>query len=122
MALRRGRVFYQCTRCRLNQHLDYAEGELITEVLPCPRRDCDGSLVRVSNPWVKPIEKPPLGLKPREIWEEEQMEQRMATILNAITRFAKASCIIPVAWLEELNSLIERRNRRVLNVDDATSD
>jgi len=48
------------------------------------------------------IMKPPLGLKPRYIQEE----QRLAEIISAIERYCKAKVEIPLVWIDEYNDLV----------------
>lgn len=55
--------------------------------------------------------KPPLGLTPKNIWEEQMQEQRRKDIHAAIQRYIEVGKDIPNDWLEELielnNVLIE---------------
>lgn len=44
------------------------------------------------------MEKPPLGLKPRYICENE----RITEILEAMLRYAKSASPIPEVWIQEL--------------------
>lgn len=53
-----------------------------------------------------PIPKPPLGLKPRQIHEDERLEQ----IDAAIVRYLHDDKVVPLEWLEERNELINRRS------------
>lgn len=48
-----------------------------------------------------PIEKPPLGIKPKIFWEEE----RRRDLIEAILRYAKARHAIPHQWIKELIDL-----------------
>lgn len=50
-----------------------------------------------------PIEKPPLGLKPKYIW----VEHRTAEIQAAVSRFLEVRSEIPLDWIEELNEHIK---------------
>lgn len=52
------------------------------------------------------IEKPPLGLKPEHIWNEDRLQQ----IIGALNRYAESGRDLPIAWLEEL----QRRLTEVL--------
>lgn len=49
--------------------------------------------------WQEP--KPPLGLRPKNIW----MLERIAEIREAMARYAKAGKDIPSAWMVELLEL-----------------
>jgi len=49
--------------------------------------------------------KPPLGIKPREIHEEERCKE----LISAMARYFNAGILIPLAWTEELLELLERR-------------
>lgn len=50
-------------------------------------------------------EKPPLGVKPRFVWEEECRQQRIVDLRNAMNRFIKAKRDIPYLWVVELDEL-----------------
>lgn len=50
------------------------------------------------------LEKPPLGLMPRKLWEE----QRLTAIAQAMERYNLAHTPIPDEWHEELNELTQR--------------
>lgn len=50
------------------------------------------------------IKKPPLGLKPRFLIEEE----RILEIRSAILRYIDDKFPIPIAWIEEYNELAKR--------------
>lgn len=45
---------------------------------------------------------PPLGIMPRQIWEEKVVRERVAALLDAIERYSKAGQPIPIEWVEEL--------------------
>lgn len=49
-------------------------------------------------------EKPPLGLKPRRIHDEERVNE----LANAIHRYVNNVKEIPIEWIEEYNELIEK--------------
>lgn len=63
-------------------------------------------------------EKPPLGLRPRWLVDEQRLEE----IIEAVIRYIYAGFPIPIEWAEELNELTIRRNQRKqkekLNVDE----
>lgn len=44
------------------------------------------------------MEKPPIGIMPKEIWET----QRIGDILDAMERYSQANQPIPIAWVSEL--------------------
>lgn len=48
--------------------------------------------------------KPPIGLKPRFIHDEERLVQ----VRSAIDRYMKANMRVPVEWIEEHNELTGR--------------
>jgi len=50
------------------------------------------------------IKKPPLGLKPRYLVEEE----RILEISSAILRYVNCNYEIPIEWVEEYNELVGR--------------
>ena len=47
----------------------------------------------------EPIEKPPIGIIPEWLWEE----QRLSEIHNAVTRYREAGKEIPQQWEDEIN-------------------
>lgn len=49
--------------------------------------------------------KPPLGLMPRNIWEQCQREERLRDVREAIVRYLDAELAINPAWLHEYNEL-----------------
>lgn len=49
--------------------------------------------------------KPPLGLTPKSIWEEQMQHQRRQDIHAAMQRYIEAGKEIPNEWLEELMGL-----------------
>ena len=46
--------------------------------------------------------KPPLGLTPKKIWQEERLEQVSA----AVQRYYEAGLEIPLDWIVEYNELV----------------
>ncbi|MCD8308452.1 MAG: hypothetical protein LUD19_01260 [Clostridia bacterium] len=54
----------------------------------------------------KEPEKPPLGLRPKFVVDE----QRRAEIIAAIQRYGEAGKAIPQEWIDEYNSLCEVKN------------
>lgn len=56
------------------------------------------------------IEKPPLGIMPRYIWDESRLTQ----LEQAIERRIVKVNTIPIEWIEERNELIERLYKRGL--------
>lgn len=63
---------------------------------------------------MKPIKRPPLGLAPKWIRDE----QRLWEIQAAIVRYYEAEMPIPIEWVEEYNQLITERNEREANRSD----
>ena len=55
---------------------------------------------------VGPREKPPLGVNPRKLWDE----QRLCELSGAVNRYLDARYQVPEAWLLELEEL-SRRHR-----------
>lgn len=53
----------------------------------------------------KGYEKPPLGLTPRFIRDEQRIDE----IVSAIERYITARKEIPSAWIEEYNELVKRK-------------
>lgn len=51
-----------------------------------------------------PAAKPPLGLMPRKLWEE----QRLIAVAQAMERYNAANMTIPNEWHEELHDLTQR--------------
>lgn len=48
------------------------------------------------------VQPPPLGIKPRNLW----LEDRLNDINAAIARYIEADSIIPFEWIEERNELL----------------
>ncbi|WP_038692892.1 hypothetical protein [Paenibacillus stellifer] len=55
------------------------------------------------------IPKPPIGLRPRFVWEYERIKE----ISAAIRRCASANHNIPTDWIEEYNELIDRQREAI---------
>lgn len=55
-------------------------------------------------------EKPPIGVKPRFLAEEEYRQRRIMLILFAIERYTKRCIEIPIVWVEEYNEYIKKQN------------
>lgn len=51
--------------------------------------------------------RPPLGLRPRFVHEEE----RMAEIYAAVVRYMDAGICVPTEWIAEYNELAKRRTK-----------
>lgn len=56
-------------------------------------------------------ERPPLGLKPRNVHNQ----QRIQEIVAAIGRYTDANKPIPSEWIEEYNDLVNKENKQCLN-------
>ncbi len=50
---------------------------------------------------------PPLGVMPRNLWEERVREERIGDLKGAITRYLEANWPIKVEWVQELNKYAE---------------
>ena len=48
------------------------------------------------------MEKPPIGIKPRELWWAWVLNIRMRELLAAMERYCAASKKIPQEWIDEL--------------------
>lgn len=48
--------------------------------------------------------KPPLGLKPRKIHDQDRMNE----IISAVERYSKASMPIPKEWTDELRDIVNQ--------------
>ena len=53
------------------------------------------------------MNKPPLGLMPKSIYEAQIMLERMNMIVDAMKRYAAVQKPIPVEWIEELEELMK---------------
>ena len=51
------------------------------------------------------MKKPPLGLKPRKIVDEE----RFFEVCGAISRYYDEELVMPIEWIEEYNELVKVR-------------
>lgn len=73
--------------------------------IPEPRiiEDC-ACRSQISRIWFDEFQKPPLGLKPKNIHDEE----RMSDIAQAISRYIEAVKTIPTEWVEEYNELSQK--------------
>ena len=58
--------------------------------------------------------KPPLGLKPRKIHDQDRMNE----IISAIERYSEESMLIPKEWTDELRDLANPRIFKNLNHND----
>jgi len=65
----------------------------------------DGQRCRCGWSYI-PCRKPPLGLMPRRIHEE----QRISDIAGAINRYLQAGRAVPMEWIEEYNQLIKNNS------------
>lgn len=54
------------------------------------------------------LEKPPLGLKPQDIYDKECHEARIIEILDAMMRYTEAQKPVPKEWINELERRIWR--------------
>lgn len=54
------------------------------------------------------MKRPPLGIKPRWLMDEE----RLAELIGAFERHLKATYPIRVEWVQEYNEICERMYRR----------
>ena len=52
------------------------------------------------------MEKTPLGIMPRNIWQEKTISQRKLDILAAMRRYAAANMPVPTEWVEELTEIV----------------
>ena len=68
------------------------------KVLP----ECPIEAIEESEPDPDENKKPPLGIMPRELWEE----RRIREILAAMKRYEKENVPIPQEWARELRDLI----------------
>ena len=51
------------------------------------------------------MNKPPLGLKPENLYREECDKKRVRQIIAAIKRYTDARKQVPAEWYKELNKL-----------------
>jgi len=47
-------------------------------------------------------DKPPLGLTPIKNWEQGKDKERIADIVDAMTRYSENEKVIPLDWISEL--------------------
>lgn len=52
------------------------------------------------------MSKPPLGVTPKNIWDM----QRIENLKGAIDRYCNANREIPIEWIEEYNSLVNKKH------------
>lgn len=68
------------------------------------------------NPYFQNAVKPPLGITPREIIDNERLKEIEAWIQRCI----EAGENIPVAWMEELCEITNRMKQKSLKREEAT--
>lgn len=68
------------------------------------------------NPYFQNAVKPPLGITPREIIDNERLKE----IAAWIQRCVEAGENIPVAWMEELCEITNRMKQKSLKCEEAT--
>ncbi len=56
--------------------------------------------------------KPPLGLCPKDIWEENIMKDRFHEVCSVIVRYYSSGLKIHIEWVEEYNELIDKVKSR----------
>ena len=54
-----------------------------------------------------PLKKPPIGLIPKKIYEEQIKMSRFDEVSKAIFRYHSARLKIDISWIEEYNELVE---------------
>lgn len=91
-SLKARQITMKCDACGADQahvcgHLNVKPDHLILET--------------VSEFHVSCAKKPPLGIPPRYIWEEERRQK----IRKAITEYMAADLMVPECWIEEWNEL-----------------
>lgn len=94
-----GRVFYTCVASKW-----------VVSIYTGPKDHSDPSVdfIELPNEEDKGIlVKPPIGLKPKHIYEHDCKLQRKQDIREAIARYIEAEKDIPVKWLDELKDLFD---------------
>lgn len=51
--------------------------------------------------------KPPLGLVPYDIHQQQVRDSRIRDIVGAMHRYASADTAVPVYWVNELDNLLQ---------------
>lgn len=93
----------QAIRCADDGLLMQASCEFYTENYPhLPWVDI---LAEQQQEAQEPV-KPPIGLVPRNIFEDNMRQQRANDILAAMQRYAEASKAVPVEWIDELKEFV----------------
>lgn len=64
---------------------------------------------------IKPNSKPPLGLMPKYVWQEQRLHEVSAAIERRMKAF---SYTIPIEWVEEYNELTEIVQDRKMMEDE----
>ncbi len=59
--------------------------------------------------------KPPIGLIPRKIWQEQVIEARLDEVGTAINRYVSAGHQPPKEWIKEFRKLLKQFGRLGLN-------
>ena len=73
------------------------------------------TLFNGDDPYFQNAVKPPLGITPREILDEE----RLIEITGGIQRYIEADVTIPISWMEELNEITARMKQRSIKREEA---
>lgn len=62
---------------------------------------------------VPKVNKPPIGLKPKDIHTEHTDINRLSDVFGAISRYYNAGLPINVEWIEEYNELVTKYRDRI---------
>jgi len=76
------------------------------------RSSQSGFVVLVEGPFENSVQRPPLGLKPREVHESQVRANRFKEVCGAISRYYNNGSKIPISWVEEYNELVEAVKKR----------
>jgi hypothetical protein len=63
------------------------------------------------------VEKPPLGLIPKQFYEERIKRERFIEVCEAINRYYTAGREINIEWIEEYNELIQFFNSKNIQLN-----
>lgn len=83
----------RCSNCSREVSYSIQNGKIVWWECRCGKSWQKGSSV-----------KPPIGLMPRQIWEEKRLDE----VASAIARYRNVNRSVPREWVEEYNELTER--------------
>ena len=66
-------------------------------------------------------QKPPIGLLPKSLYEEQKQTERFADVCNAISSYYNDCRPIDIAWILEYKDMCGKEKERILSKRDRES-